>query len=160
MKFLCDQMLGSLARWLRLFGFDTFYANSEINDDEVLKIAETENRVLITRDKELIIRAKKKKIQLIETSLVDLDEQLKQVIKNGDIDEKMILTRCSLCNTILDEIKKKDVKTKVPEKVYKNNDRFWFCSKCDKIYWMGSHYTKIQSKINKIKKHDFQVKSF
>ena len=49
MKFLCDQMLGTLARWFRLFGFDTFYANSEISDDEVLKIAETENRILITQ---------------------------------------------------------------------------------------------------------------
>jgi len=152
MKFLCDQMLGSLARWLRLFGFDTFYANSEISDDEVLRIAENENRILITRDKELIIRAKKKKIQLIETSLVDLDEQLIHVVKKEFIDEKMILSRCSLCNTILEEIKKNDVKTKVPEKVFLNNDRFWFCSKCDKIYWMGSHYNKIQSKIDQIKK--------
>ena len=145
-------MLGSLARWLRLFGFDTFYANSEISDDEVLRIAENENRILITRDKELIIRAKKKKIQLIETSLVDLDEQLIHVVKKEFIDEKMILSRCSLCNTILEEIKKNDVKTKVPEKVFLNNDRFWFCSKCDKIYWMGSHYNKIQSKIDQIKK--------
>jgi len=152
MKFLCDQMLGSLARWLRLFGFDTFYANSEISDDEVLRIAENENRILITRDKELIIREKKKKIQLIETSLVDLDEQLIHVVKKEFIDEKMILSRCSLCNTILEEIKKNDVKTKVPEKVFLNNDRFWFCSKCDKIYWMGSHYNKIQSKIDQIKK--------
>jgi len=151
MKFLCDQMLGSLARWLRLFGFDTFYANSEISDDEVLKIAENENRVLITRDKELIIRAKKKKIQLIEMKSFDFDEQLMQLVKEEDIDEKMILSRCSLCNNILVEIKKNDVKTKVPEKVYKNNDRFWFCSRCNKIYWMGSHYDKIQSKIKKIK---------
>ena len=67
MKFLCDQMLGTLATWLRLFGFDTFYANAEMDDDELLKIAEKENRVLITRDKELIIRAKKKNIKVIES---------------------------------------------------------------------------------------------
>ena len=85
----------------------------------------------------------------MKLSLVDLDEQLKHVIKKEYIDEKMILSRCSLCNTVLVEIKKNDVKTKVPEKVYKNNDRFWFCSKCDKIYWMGSHYNKIKSKIKK-----------
>ena len=39
MKFLCDQMLGTLAKWLRIYGFDTFYANSETGDDELLRIA-------------------------------------------------------------------------------------------------------------------------
>ena len=152
MKFLCDQMLGTLAKWLRLFGFDTFYANAEMDDDELLEMAEKENRVLITRDKELIIRAKKKNIQIIGIISIDLDEQLASILKKGDIDEKAVLSRCSLCNTVVDEIKKDDVKNKVPEKVFRNNDRFWFCSKCDKFYWRGSHYDKIQSKINKIKK--------
>ena len=152
MKFLCDQMLGTLAKWLRLFGFDTFYANAEMDDDELLEMAEKENRVLITRDKELIIRAKKKNIQIVEMTSIDLDEQLSVILKNVDVDEKTVLSRCSLCDTILNEIKRDDVKNKVPEKVFRNNDRFWFCSKCDKIYWRGSHYDKIQSKINKIKK--------
>ncbi len=151
MKFLCDQMLGTLAKWLRLFGFDTFYANAEMDDDELLEMAEKENRVLITRDKELIIRAKKKNIQIVEMTSIDLDEQLSVILKNVDVDEKTVLSRCSLCDTILNEIKRDDVKNKVPEKVFRNNDRFWFCSKCDKIYWRGSHYDKIQSKINKIK---------
>ena len=66
MKFLCDQMLGTLATWLRLFGFDTFYANSEIDDDELLDITKKENRTLVTRDKELTIRASKRKLQYIE----------------------------------------------------------------------------------------------
>ena len=152
MKFLCDQMLGTLATWLRLFGFDTFYANSEIDDDELLDIAKNENRILITRDKQLIIRAKKKNIQIIEIISIDLDEQLADILENVIIDEKMVLSRCSLCNTVLDEIKKDDVKNKISEKVFRNNDRFWYCSKCDKIYWMGSHYDKIQSKINEMKK--------
>ena len=152
MKFLCDQMLGTLAKWLRLFGFDTFYANAELDDDKLLEMAEKENRVLITRDKELIIRAKKKNIQIVEMTSIDLDEQLSVILKNVDVDEKTVLSRCSLCDTILNEIKRDDVKNKVPEKVFRNNDRFWFCSKCDKIYWRGSHYDKIQSKINKIKK--------
>jgi len=152
MKFLCDQMLGTLAKWLRLFGFDTFYANAEMDDDELLEMAEKENRVLITRDKELIIRAKKKNIQIVEMISIDLDEQLSVILKNVDVDEKAVLSRCSLCDTILNEIKRDEVKNKVPEKVFRNNDRFWFCSKCDKIYWRGSHYDKIQSKINKIKK--------
>jgi len=152
MKFLCDQMLGTLATWLRLFGFDTFYANAEMDDDELLKIAEKENRVLITRDKELIIRGKKKNIKVIESKSADLDEQLVKVLKNVEINEKTILSRCSLCNTVLNEIQKNKVKNKVPEKVFKNFDQFWFCSNCNKIYWKGTHYNKIQDKINKMKK--------
>ena len=148
MKFLCDQMLGSLARWLRLLGFDTYYADSEIDDTSLLEIAKKQKRVIITRDKELLIRAKKHKIQLIEINSINLDEQLKTLLKDKEINEKKVLTRCSLCNTLVVEINKEDVKNRVPEKVFLNNELFWYCSKCDKIYWRGSHYDKI---INKMK---------
>jgi len=151
MKALCDQMLGTLAKWLRLFGFDTFYVNSEMEDEELLQFAKKEDRVIITRDKQLIARGKKEKLSVIEVNTTDLDEQLTLVLKNVDIDQKAILSRCSVCNTILDEIKKIEVKNKVPKKIFENNEKFWFCSKCDKIYWMGSHYERILSKIEKIK---------
>ena len=151
MKALCDQMLGTLAKWLRLFGFDTFYANSEMEDEELLQVAKKEDRVIITRDKQLIVRGKKEKLPVIEVNTTDLDEQLNLVLKNVDIDQKAILSRCSVCNTILDEIEKSEVKNNVPKKIFDNNEKFWFCSKCDKIYWMGSHYEKILDKIEKIK---------
>ena len=151
MKALCDQMLGTLAKWLRLFGFDTFYANSEMEDEELLQFAKKEDRVIITRDKQLIARGKKEKLPVIEMNTTDLDEQLTLVLKNVDIDQKAILSRCSICNTILNEVKKSEVKGKVPTKIFENNEKFWFCSKCDKIYWMGSHYERILNKIEKIK---------
>ena len=152
MKFLCDQMLGTLAKWLRLFGFDTFYANAEISDNELLDIAKKEDRIFISRDKQLIMRGRKKNLQVVKTTTTDLDEQLRQVLKNVKIDEKTVLSRCSLCNTILDDIKKSDVKDKVPKRIFENNEKFWFCSKCDKTYWMGTHYDKIMLKIDEIKK--------
>jgi len=151
MKALCDQMLGTLAKWLRLFGFDTFYANSEMEDEELLQVAKKEDRVIITRDKQLIARGKKEKLSVIEVNTTDLDEQLNIVLKNVDIDQKAVLSRCSVCNTILDEIEKSEVKGKVPTKIFENNEKFWFCSKCNKIYWMGSHYERILNKIEKIK---------
>ena len=151
MKALCDQMLGSLAKWLRLFGFDTFYVNSEMEDEELLQVAKIEDRVIITRDKQLIARGKKEKLSLIDINTTDLDEQLNLVLKNVAIDQKAILSRCSVCNTILDEIKKSEVKGKVPTKIFENNEKFWLCSKCNKIYWMGSHYKKILDKIEQVK---------
>lgn len=152
MKFLCDQMLGTLAKWLRFFGFDTFYADAEIDDDALLDIAKREGRVIVTRDKQLITMGNKRDLQVVEITSTDLDEQLHYVLRNVEIDETTVLSRCSLCNTVLDEIEKSNVKNKVPEKVFENNEKFWFCPKCDKIYWMGSHYDKIISKIDTIKK--------
>jgi len=152
MKYLCDQMLGTLATWLRLIGFDTFFPDDKISDDEILEIAKKENRVLISRDKELIFRAGKRDIKNIKIDTIYLDEQLKIVLKNDKIDEKKILTRCSVCNNPIKEVKKDIVKDKIPDKVYQYKKKFWMCSKCNKIYWKGSHYEKILKKIYNISK--------
>ena len=153
MKFMCDQMLGSLAKWLRILGFDTYFANNKMTDNELLNIAFKENRVLISRDKELIIRGNKKKIKTIELISKNLDDQLRDVFKNFKINYKNILSRCILCNTLLINIKKNMIKDKVPELIFENNEKFWFCKKCDKVYWTGSHYDKIKLKINEIKNY-------
>ena len=152
MKFLCDQMLGTLAKWMRIFGFDTFYANGEIDDKELIDICLKENRILITRDKILIQIARRENLKTIEINTIDIDEQIKKVISDREIDLKKVLSRCILCNTVVDEIKKDEVKGKVPKKVYDNNEKFWICKKCDKIYWKGSHYENMIDKINEIKK--------
>jgi uncharacterized protein with PIN domain len=151
-KFLCDQMLGDLAKWLRFLGFDTYYANNEINDDDLLKISKNENRVLLTKDKELIIRAKKIGVSNIKVDLKMLDDQIIQVLKTSKvkINNKDILSRCSKCNDFLNKVNKDDVKESVPPLIFKNNDLFWKCDKCKTVYWKGSHHEKIISKINKI----------
>jgi uncharacterized protein with PIN domain len=150
MKLLCDQMLGSLAKWLRILGFDTFFANDEMADDDLLHIATIENRTIISRDKELIIKGKKKKINVIEIKNTDIDKQLNQVINLIKVDKKLVLSRCTICNTKLKTIGKIKVEGKVPRKVFDNNDKFWFCNKCEKFYWAGSHYEKIADKIDEI----------
>ena len=152
MKILCDQMLGTLAKWLRILGFDTFYVNAEMSDEDLLNIAKGENRTIFTRDKELIIRGKKKNLNFIPIVTTDLDLQLNKVLKHVNIDEKSILSRCTLCNTVLDTVEKNKAQGKIPSKVFENNEKFWFCSKCNKFYWMGSHYNEMINKIDKIKK--------
>ncbi len=152
MKILCDQMLGTLAKWLRILGFDTFYANAEMSDEDLLNIAKGENRTIFTRDKELIIRGKKKNLNVIAIETTYLDLQLNQALKHVNIDENSVLSRCTLCNTMLDTVEKNEIQGKVPSKVFENNEKFWFCSKCNKFYWMGSHYNEMINKIDKIKK--------
>ena len=147
MKLLCDHMLGTLAKWLRLCGFDTYYPSIDMKDNQLIRIADEENRFLITRDKELIQRANKKNIKVIEINTIDLDEQLFLVFQNIKIKKDLILTRCSICNSILNKISKEKIKGKVPEKIFNNNNEFLYCLTCDKIYWKGSHYDKMMSKI-------------
>lgn len=150
MKFLCDQMLGTLAKWLRIYGFDTFFVNSEMDDAKLMEITKKENRILITRDRNLIQSARRENLKTIEIKKTDINEQISTVLGDIKIDNKKVLSRCILCNTEIEEIKKGDIKTKVPKRVFDNNEKFWFCKKCNKIYWKGSHYEKMFEKINKL----------
>jgi len=145
-------MLGSLAKWLRIFGFDTLYPDTTTDDDEVLHIAKAEKRLLISRDKELIIRGKKIKLDVLEIHMTDLDQQLAQVLTCISIDSTQVLTRCTLCNTPLISVEKKATKTYVPPKVFETRDQFWYCSVCKKYYWMGTHYENMIEKINTLTK--------
>ena len=147
MKFLSDQMLGTLAKWLRIYGFDTYFADYEISDDELLKISKKEKRILLTKDKMLIEKAKKQKLKVIKINSTKLDDQLKEVLKDAKINKKLFLTRCLICNNPLAEIKKESVKGKVPKKVFENNQEFYYCNKCNKIYWKGTHYDKMKKDI-------------
>jgi len=150
MKLLCDQMLGTCAKWLRILGIDTFFDNSEMDDKEILKIAKKEDRTLITRDKDLLIDARRENISVIKIETTDLDEQLRTVLKEIEIDKSKILSRCILCNSKVVKIDKEKVKDKVPQRVFENNHKFWYCSKCDKLYWRGTHTENMIKKISEM----------
>jgi len=148
-KFVCDVMLGTLAKWLRILGFDTKYSK-DFEDEEILKIAEEENRVVLTRDKLLANKAKKA-VYINERSL---DEQIKKVLNELkiNVDEEKILTRCILCNVKVEKIEKEKVKGKVPSHVFENHDEFWICPNCQRIYWAGTHWQNMEEKIKEISK--------
>lgn len=154
MKFLVDQMLGTLAKWLRLAGIDTYYATQEISDDDLLEIAKKQKRIIITRDKELHMRAKKKDISTLFTKSISLSEQLHLVFQSFPTitNHTNPLTRCSLCNIIIQPIEKEKIKDQVPKRVYEQNTKFWYCPTCKHIYWRGTHYQKILEKIKILKK--------
>ena len=149
-KLLCDQMLGTLAKWLRLLGYDTVYIDNDLPDEDIIELAKKENRVILTRDKNLVITAKRENLRTIEIKPVDLDEQIKNVIKKFGLDEKKILSRCSVCNTPIVKIDREKVKNLVPKKVFENNREFWFCESCKKVYWMGTHWKNMKKRIEKL----------
>ena len=142
-------MLGTLAKWLRIYGFDTFYATNNLDDSDILDMAKTEKRILISRDKRLIQNARKENIKIVELKTTDIDEQIRKVITDYPVDKNKFLSRCIICNSKVEDIDKNKVKDKIPDRIFINKEKFWFCKKCNKIYWKGSHYE------NMIKKMDF-----
>ncbi|MCK5548265.1 MAG: Mut7-C RNAse domain-containing protein, partial [Thermoplasmata archaeon] len=135
MKFIADHMLGTLAKWMRMLGFNVHYS-PPVDDDELLKVAWRQDRVLLTRDKNI---NPFEDVKILYVKSDDLDEQLKEVIRTYDLEIKEPMSRCSLCNTPISEVGKENVLGKVPDGVYDRQDKFWFCEKCDKYYWAGSH---------------------
>jgi uncharacterized protein with PIN domain len=139
-KLIADAMFGTLAKWLRVLGFDTVYAK-DLEDEDIVALAKNEGRVLITRDKMLA--------QKTENSFYldshDLDDQLKLVLEKFPPVENQLLTRCLLCNSILSPVEKSEVKN-VPDGVLQREEMFWRCEKCEKFYWPATHYENMVGK--------------
>ena len=130
-------MLGRLAKYLRFLGYDTYYPNGDMSDNELLRIAREEERVLLTRDKELAMRGG----VLIESD--DYREQFRFVVERFNLKTDNALTRCSVCNTVLVKVDRSYVKDSVPPHVYDTHDEFYQCPQCGRVYWWGSHTEKI-----------------
>ena len=141
MKFLCDQMLGTLAIWLRIIGYDTAYVEKG-PDNEIIIQAKQENRILLTRDK-AITRSYEPALLIDSTDLYD---QIQQVVhKLGlTIDDTRVLSRCTLCNVSIEPIEKSTLKDSVPIHAYESHQHFSRCPSCGRIYWKGSHWDNIQ----------------
>jgi hypothetical protein len=140
-RFIVDDMLGKLAVRLRMLGFDTsFYGDSA--DSFLLRKSKEENRILLTRDANLVrIRG----VNAFFISSKKLKEQIQQVIEKFKlkISPQNMFSRCSVCNEPLEEVSKQKVKGRIPPVVYKLFDKFSFCPECKKFYWKGTHYEKI-----------------
>ena len=144
MKFVADVMLGRLAKWMRLLGFDVLYDRT-MTDNELIRISLEQDRVILTRDTGLVARPLASNHVFIEHDHVR--QQLDQVLTTCHITSMPgPLTRCSVCNTPLWQVAKQDVKDYVPQHVYEKNNIFLRCYICDKIYWRGSHVMRMESR--------------
>ena len=146
MRFIADEMLGSLARWLRIFGQDTLYMR-DVDDDEIVALGRRERRVVLTRDKELATRMGDLGV-LVESD--DLLEQMAQVVERFDIDMEGE-SRCTMCNGELETLGRDEVSGLVPEGTLEHNSHFYRCLECGKVYWKGSHWEDIREKVRRIR---------
>ncbi len=143
MKFLADNMLGRLATWLRLLGYDTTYL-PQADDPELARIARAEDRILLTRDVELTRRRGVHRV-LIESEKVE--EQLRQVFSAFGLSARQAFSRCAVCNVTLEETRKDRVRGEVPPYVFQTHDRFLRCPRCQRVYWRGTHWAHMLAQI-------------
>jgi uncharacterized protein with PIN domain len=136
MKFIADAMLGSLAKRLRLLGFDVAYDPS-FSDNEVLRIALEESRIILTRDNGLASRPLAANHLLIASD--SIDSQVEQILAFFPASGNDALTRCSVCNGPLDALHRNDARDLVPDHVFTTVNVFRHCRNCGRVYWKGSH---------------------
>jgi uncharacterized protein with PIN domain len=135
MRLLADCMLGRLARWLRLLGYDTVY-ESDATDHEVARRARSEGRVVLTSDRELSGRRGLKAL-LVRSH--DVRGQVREVQKALGPPPQPSLSRCAVCNVALKEISAQKAACRVPRHVIETQDVFRECPGCGRVYWRGSH---------------------
>jgi uncharacterized protein len=148
MKFLLDAHLGRLAAYLRLAGFDTAYEPPW--DDAVLaRRSADEDRTLLTRDRGLLKRSIVRRGYFVEST--DSREQFAEIVHHFHLRASMEpFSRCARCNTPLREVAKADVLERLPPRTRLHFDEFLECPTCRRVYWRGSHYTKIANWFQRI----------
>lgn len=143
--FICDTMLGKLAKYLRIIGLDTVYIKS------IKELAEFKNKydspVLFTRRKTQKLLYSNS-LYIESDNISDQIQQIKDIIKPY-IEKKTIMKRCVRCNTLLRDVDKDDIETFVPEFIFHKYDNFKACPLCMKIFWRGSHAENMEKWIKR-----------
>ncbi len=151
MKFVADGMLGKLARWLRILGYDTAY-DPLADDDTLLNRALAEDRILLTRDRPLAERGPDGCCFLVASG--NLDDQMVQLVRMLGLDlERETFTRCLVCNEPILQVTPEAVRDSVPPYVFKTQRRFHACPECHRIYWQGTHLNRMRGRLKTIREH-------
>jgi uncharacterized protein len=148
-RFLADQMLGRLAVWLRLLGFDTAEARDR-PDSWLLRQARDEGRTVLTQDRELS-RAASASTHYVQAR--DVEGQLGEVMGAFGLtfDRARLLSRCTRCNRGLEQVAAERVQGRVPAAVRERQRRFYRCPACDRVYWEGDHCRRILARVSTLR---------
>ena len=141
--FVLDVHLGKLASYLRMLGYDTLYRN-DYADATLAAISAEQDRILLTRDRKLLMR---KKIRYGYFPRSDKPrKQITEVLRRYDLfGFTPGCMRCMQCNGIIRAVEKKEIEGMLLPLTKKYYNDFYQCCDCHKVYWEGSHYSKMQS---------------
>jgi uncharacterized protein with PIN domain len=146
-RFAAEMTLGKLAKWLRILGFDTFYAPN-VSGEKLIDIGK--GRILLTRTKR--IRDMKTAQERIFITSNNPFDQLREVVQTLGLTMKDIhpFSRCIRCNLPIRTVEKKVVRGMVPDHVWETQEVFHTCSRCRRIYWPGSHAHRSRDRIKRL----------
>jgi uncharacterized protein with PIN domain len=146
-SFAADRMLGRLAKWLRVLGYDVIYG-PHLSGQGLIRAARADGRLILTRDRSLA-RHQPPRFLLIESN--DYLEQLRQVLGGFNLRPGLgLFTRCLVCNSQLQPRSKELVEKFVPPFVFASQERFSWCDRCQKLYWPATHQQKMLDVLAKI----------
>lgn len=148
MRFLCDEMVANLGRWLRAAGYDTELAERGTDDRLLFDRAFKEDRILLTRDRHFLNKEFLEKhvvIYLKGEHLEDWVQELESVLQVHWLHHPF--SRCIICNTPFEDPNDTILMEKVPPHVRMSVQQFWFCPTCEKIYWEGSHTEHMRAQL-------------
>jgi uncharacterized protein with PIN domain len=142
-------MLGTLTRYLRFMGYDTLSANSlesgnAAEDTILLRLAHGEGRILLTRDRELARRGGEQAVLL---SSEDPVSQIEQLSALRLIHPELVMSRCSLCNSLLRPATAEEIRESPYAPADRTNLEFSWCEVCGRLYWMGSHGQSLRHRL-------------
>ena len=154
-RFVADVMLGRLAKWLRIAGFDVLYSN-RYTDDELDRLSRVENRILLSRDTRLLVRRSVRNFIFLESETIE--EQILQILgSTRTVQLPGLLSRCLKCNTPLVGATRESVRDQVPEFVFETQRQFKSCPTCRKIYWAGTHRQAVLQTLRRLAKGQSRV---
>ncbi len=144
-RFILDVHLGVLARHLRLLGMDVKYRN-DYEDEEIVKEAQEEHRIILTRDRLLLCRKAVTHGYFLRST--HPSEQVTEVIRRFDlVDSLQPFRYCMQCNGEIQKVDKRDIEDQLLPKTRQYYDTFYQCSQCGKIYWEGPHFTGLTRRV-------------
>ena len=147
-RFVLDVHLGTLARRLRLLGFDSWY-RTDTDDAELARVAVDEQRILLTRDRELLMRRVIRHGYCPRSD--DPDEQALEVVRRyGLAERRATLSRCVRCNGELTTVNKAEVEAQLPPRTRRAFDTFARCRDCGQLYWPGSHVEAVNGFLERV----------
>lgn len=131
-----------------MLGFDTLYRN-DYDDEELAQIYAAEQRILLTRDKGLLMRSLVTFGYYVKAT--NPEQQIIEVMRRYQLFQKVLpFQRCIRCNGLLEPVEKAAIIDQLPEKTRIAIDEFHRCGECSHIYWRGSHYKKMQKFLEEV----------
>lgn len=152
MRFLCDAMLGGLAKWLRAAGYDTYYARegTDISDGSLVRMALEDGRTLLTSDRGFLERkpVRDEEVSILVVPHLPVEDQLRLVAGSFDLARRP--SRCMECNGELEVVQTSDVVERVPPGVIRDHQKFFRCQGCGRVFWHGSHWERIVTRLGRV----------